>query len=232
MSNAVFSARFTPGASVAVNATTFDVAGVLFDGNGLFSAADIQVNDVVYLDTFASLTAPGTVSRYKVLAINSQSGFNANLRLQYDDTGAVVDPSEISGSPGFIARTGPGAGLAWHAVASVHTFDEYLLELARNQESLAKIDGNLIGGGGGGTDTNGDFFPEFRVITGGEATAKQLTLNNMPVNPTEVLVDVINGGPQERDVDFSITGNIFSWAGLGLDGVLASGDRIRLVYFK
>jgi len=230
MANAVFSARFTPNSSTAVNATTFDVSGTLFDGNGLFSAADILVNDVVYMDTFASLTAPGTVSRYKVTAINSRSGFNANLRLLYDDTGDVVDPSEVTGAPGFIARTGPGAGLAWHGIGSLHTFSDYILELARNQESLAKVDGSL--GGGGGSDSNGDFFPEFRVITGGEATAKQLTLNNIPVNPTEVLVDVINGGPQERGVDFTITGNVFSWSGLALDGVLTSGDRIRLVYFK
>lgn len=148
MSDVVFSARFTPGASVPVSSTVFNVAGVIFDGNGLFSASDIQVNDIVYLDCFASITAPGTVSRYKVILINSASGFNCNLRLQYDDTGTPIDPAEVAGSPGYIARPAAGAGLMWHAAPTVHTFSDYITQYARNQESKALIDGSLGGGGG------------------------------------------------------------------------------------
>jgi hypothetical protein len=149
MANPVFSARFIPGSATTVDAITFDTDGVIFDGNGLFSAADIQVDDIVYLDCYASLTSPGTVSRYVVTQINSQSGFSCNLRLEYADTGDPIDPNEISGSAGFIARPSALNALAYYAAPTVHTIPDYVIQHARNQDNILIVDPGLNAGGGG-----------------------------------------------------------------------------------
>lgn len=101
--------------------------------------------------------------------------------------------------------------------------------VVRNRDN--KIVDLLLGTGAGGGSVNGDYTPEYHTITSGEAIAKSFTLNNTPDDPTEVLVDVINGSSQQIGIDYQIAGDVFSWAGLTLDGLLETGDRIRLIYF-
>lgn len=77
---------------------------------------------------------------------------------------------------------------------------------------------------------SGIWKTEYRTISGGEATAKQLTLAQTPASGTEVMLDVIGGGAQFYGDDFTVTGTTLSWSGLGLDGVLGSGDKVRIGY--
>jgi hypothetical protein len=73
---------------------------------------------------------------------------------------------------------------------------------------------------------------EYRTISGGEATAKQLTLTGTPLTPAKVLVDFIGGSAQEYAVDYTVSGAVLDWSGLGLDTLpLASGDKLRIVYW-
>ncbi len=72
---------------------------------------------------------------------------------------------------------------------------------------------------------------EYRTITGPEDSAKQLTLAATPNNPLNVLLFVIGGFAQENGVDYSVSGNILDWNGLGLDGDLTAGDSIMLLYW-
>ena len=71
----------------------------------------------------------------------------------------------------------------------------------------------------------------YHTVSGAEATAKQFTLPSTPSEPTRALVDVVDGSTQEYGLDFSITGAVFSWNGLGLDGLIADGDTLRVQYF-
>lgn len=84
------------------------------------------------------------------------------------------------------------------------------------------------GGGGGGGVTPAT---EYRTLTGGEITAKQLTLSGTPASPTNVLLDIIGGTAQEYSVDFTVSGTTLSWNGLGLDGLLTAGDKLRIHYY-
>jgi len=68
---------------------------------------------------------------------------------------------------------------------------------------------------------------EFRTVSSGEASAKQLTLTFTPIDSSKVLVDV-EGVAQETGVDFTITGANLIWSGLALDGVITTGDKIRI----
>lgn len=89
----------------------------------------------------------------------------------------------------------------------------------------------LVGAGGGGGGSNGSFVPEYHDITAGEETAKQFNLSNVPDDPTEVIVDVLNGSSLKPIVDYTISGSVFNWSGLGVDGILAENDCIRIIYF-
>jgi len=72
---------------------------------------------------------------------------------------------------------------------------------------------------------------EYRVITSVEATAKQLTLAFSPTVASQVMLDVIGGGPQYYSVDYIVSGTVLSWSGLGLDSILATGDVLRILYW-
>lgn len=60
---------------------------------------------------------------------------------------------------------------------------------------------------------------------------KFVTLSNTPSQPSKVILDVIGGTSQEFSVDFTVSGDQLSWNGLGLDGFLVSGDKLRIYYF-
>ena len=84
---------------------------------------------------------------------------------------------------------------------------------------------------GGGVGGGGDSFKvEFRTITAPEATAKALTLVVAPLTPAEVSLSAIGGGDQFYGDDYTVSGSTLSWSGLGLDGVLASGDKVVIKY--
>lgn len=71
---------------------------------------------------------------------------------------------------------------------------------------------------------------EYRTITPAEAAAKQITLAGLPATSNAVVLDVIGGGPAFYGDDFVVAGTALSWTGLGLDGLIDSGDKFRLVY--
>lgn len=86
--------------------------------------------------------------------------------------------------------------------------------------------GNQSGGGGGSGYSNVDYH----TITAPEAAAKAFNLAALPANPALALVDLIDGPAQQIGVDYDITGVVFDWNGLGLDGVLITGDVVRVAY--
>ena len=140
MSDIVFNGRFIPQSSVQFATDEFDVDADFFDGLGLFSALDIMVNDIVFLDCFASFTAPGTVNRYKVIQINSASGMQVNCRIKWEDRGTIIDPGEVTGSAGFICRPSDNQRLPNHSAPTVHTIPDYVIQYSRNNDLQNIID--------------------------------------------------------------------------------------------
>lgn len=68
------------------------------------------------------------------------------------------------------------------------------------------------------------------TLDASDITAEQITLDEIPSIPSEVRLTVIGGIEQENGVDFSVTGNTLSWGTLGLDGILAIGDKLIITY--
>jgi len=65
-----------------------------------------------------------------------------------------------------------------------------------------------------------------------EQINKELQLIATPAQPSKMLVDIIGGTSQIINIDFQITGDLFQWTGLALDGVLTSGDKVRFHFFS
>jgi hypothetical protein len=84
----------------------------------------------------------------------------------------------------------------------------------------------ISGGGGGGASVQ----VEYRTITLGEETAKAVTLVNLPLMATGVMLSVIGGCDQFYGLDFTVSGSTLSWSGLGLDGLLTNGERVVINY--
>jgi hypothetical protein len=74
------------------------------------------------------------------------------------------------------------------------------------------------------------FKVEYRTLTAAEIAAKQLQLDETPVSPSEILVDVQGGSSAFYGDDFIVSGDLVQWNGLGLDGLLAAGDKLRIGY--
>lgn len=74
---------------------------------------------------------------------------------------------------------------------------------------------------------------ERRVVSSGEATAKSLTLANVPIDPAAVMLWVIGVGLQDNFAtgDFQVSGTSLSWSGLGMDNLpIQAGDILWIEY--
>jgi len=70
----------------------------------------------------------------------------------------------------------------------------------------------------------------WHTLTPSEVLAKSFTLPSLPVSTTKMIVDADGGGSLLLNRDFSMSGLVFSWDGLTLDGLLDAGDSIRFQY--
>jgi hypothetical protein len=76
----------------------------------------------------------------------------------------------------------------------------------------------------------GTLRTEFRTVTSGEESVKKIILAYTPASAGDVLVDIIGGTSQEFNVDYTVVANEFRWNGYALDGVLTTGDKVRIHY--
>jgi hypothetical protein len=83
------------------------------------------------------------------------------------------------------------------------------------------------GGGGGAGNT---YTSELRTVTAPEATAKSLVLAATPITASGVIMLVASAPNQFYGLDFTVSGTTLTWAGLGLDGILAAGDQLTILY--
>ena len=80
---------------------------------------------------------------------------------------------------------------------------------------------------GGGT-----FQVDYITLTSAMIANNQLTLANVPADPTKVALDVVQGSSQVYNVDYSVSSNVISWSGLGLQTQVTTGDILRFIYIS
>ena len=76
----------------------------------------------------------------------------------------------------------------------------------------------------------GNFFVEPHTVDNSEYIAKEITMLHSPTKPEEVIVDIPTGTSQVYGIDFTVTGNILSWDGFGMETIIDENDRIRITY--
>jgi hypothetical protein len=82
--------------------------------------------------------------------------------------------------------------------------------------------------GAGGSATN-----RVQVITlaAFDISNKYVTLTETPTAPSDVTLSIGTAPGQSYGVDYTVSGTILTWSGLGLDGVLSIGDILTINYF-
>lgn len=71
---------------------------------------------------------------------------------------------------------------------------------------------------------------EIFTLSAGQIAAKEVTLASTPNDPNIVILDPIDGIRQDPGIAFSVTGDVLSWDGFSLDGILEENDKIIVTY--
>lgn len=76
-----------------------------------------------------------------------------------------------------------------------------------------------------------DYNVEYFTVNLSQEIAKEIQLSGTPSYPTKTLLDIAEGGGTRiYSVDYTVTGDKLSWSGLRLDGLLESGDEVRVIW--
>jgi hypothetical protein len=125
------------------------------------------------------------------------------------------------------AGSGGGGG---GGVTSINSQSGPAITIAAGSGVSVNSVGNVV------TITNTGSLPnahtEYHTLLSGEITAKAITLTAIPAVAANTMLDTVGGTSQIYSVDFTVSGSTLSWNGLGLDGLLAAGDILRIQYLS
>ena len=71
---------------------------------------------------------------------------------------------------------------------------------------------------------------EARTLTPAEATSKSLTLNQLPVSPTDVGVWVVGGSALVNGSDFTVTLSLLNFSASPYAPLLVAGSQLLIIY--
>lgn len=112
--------------------------------------------------------------------------------------------------------------------ANAITGERLFLDSAYNKTIKVAIEEAALSGSGGNTDIG----VEFRTITGGEETAKELTLAETPLHANKVVVMFSGGTTQYYGDDYTVSGDVLSWSGTPMESLVTNGSKLVIVYPK
>lgn len=78
------------------------------------------------------------------------------------------------------------------------------------------------------------FEVEYFTLTDADATNEYISLDGTPIVSDNVALDLIGGTAQALSGDFGVDGTHIEWdnTSYNLNGVLATGDKLRVIYDK
>jgi hypothetical protein len=91
-------------------------------------------------------------------------------------------------------------------------------------------------GGGGATlgDVANAFRVEFITLSLTDILNQYANITDPPESAVKTKIEIIEGLPADYGIDYTVDTVLqrLNWAGLGLDGILTAGDKIRITYFS
>ncbi len=130
MAQPVFALKFTPTSASPVDDGVWDLVGTVVDANGNFNGTEVQVGDVIVLDTEGSVS--GTVSTYKILEVLDAGFSDIEVRVQYNDGDEAIDPSGALFVDGVLGRASVITGMVWIPANDIQGFPAKLVTFAAN----------------------------------------------------------------------------------------------------
>ena len=74
-------------------------------------------------------------------------------------------------------------------------------------------------------------YIQYITLNSTQVSNKKIILDNLPVNPQYIQVDIKEGGGALFfGVDFIVTGNELTWEGYEYDNLAGVGDKLRIIY--
>lgn len=80
------------------------------------------------------------------------------------------------------------------------------------------------------SDTGNSTKVETITLDSTAITNKEVTLSETPLTAGEVAVTVKGVGDQFYTDDYTVSGATLSWTGLGMDGLVAENDKLRITF--
>jgi len=180
MSAPLFNSKITLNNSSGVDSVTFDLEFTVTDVEGVFSGLDVQVGDVVLLDTSAD--TPETISRYAITRIDSQDALNVSAEVVFMDSGPPIDPGIAIFSDGMIGRPAPNTGVLWIPSPSQQVLPQKFLDYARNYDFVKIVDPSFVTGPDVSTDSG---IAVYDGTTGHKLKNSDLVLSEASVETTD-----------------------------------------------
>lgn len=143
MANTNFNAKINLASASLVSGDTWDVQFTVSDGEGIYSGLDALVNDILFLDT--SPWTLGTITRYKISSITSQTFTTVDCQIDLDDDNTGVDLSFVTGLDSFICR--PTALLKFAITPSpgIQLLPDKFVTYVRNADFNKTVDKTVTG---------------------------------------------------------------------------------------
>jgi len=82
-----------------------------------------------------------------------------------------------------------------------------------------------------GTPGIGGYELEQHEIDFTQFTDKEIILGQVPTQPTRTIMMIDGAGPCFYGLDFTVSGNVLTWDGLRLDGLIGLDDLVQIIYF-
>ena len=156
MSQPIFVAK-TNLASATPNGSNWDVVFSVFDAEGIFDGSSVTVGDTVFIDTSAYFM--GTISRYIIDSITSQSSSEVSAVVRFDDNGSEPDLSFCVGLDGYISRPTPNLKYSTMPSPQLQGLSDKFLVYPENNNWEQIADNQGGGGATGATGLNGSTGP-------------------------------------------------------------------------
>lgn len=211
------SSQFIVGQMISVREGT-DRADTIWFNQTVVATVDTTAVDIDQAGDPAALTAhlDGTASKHDATEIDYERGDGSKKNIQAASDDAEAALTDLDDAIGALDATPTNYTPTSAAITADH---------------LAAIDGILGTLSAADETENVDQF----TLDGTDITNEYVDLVNIPKSVTNVRMFIKNAPPQHNGDDFTIITDgsdikRVSWSALGLDGVLASGDKLTLVY--